>query len=286
MRSVATRNPYICDGCAPKLQRSVFAFVDVLGYKDLVKKTKGRANQESLLLRLHNALSSSRDWLDGGNLPEFVQKFGDKDHFSLKAFTDNIAVGWPIGARRGDGEGELISALHDLAAFQLTMVQAGFFVRGAVAIGDIYVDEVAVFGDALMEAHNGESKLARVPRIVLTKSANDLLRSYLDSSPYLRSVHGIRDVWQDNDGHWFVNYLDTILIAENEVGPFFSELEQHKGSVQTKLEEYGDDPAIFAKYAWTAGYHNDFCDFYGFENRHKIDSDVFASQRGPIINRD
>ncbi|MYJ95951.1 MAG: hypothetical protein F4053_10300 [Proteobacteria bacterium] len=286
MKSVATRNPYICDGCAPKLQRSVFAFVDVLGYKDWVKKTKGRANQESLLLRLHNALSSSRDWLDGGNLPDFIQKFGDRDRFSLKAFTDNIAVGWPIGFRRGDGEGELISALHDLATFQLKMVQAGFFIRGAVAVGDIYVDEIAVYGDALVDAHKGESKLAKDPRIVLTESAKDVLQGYLDTPSISGGAQRSRGVWQDNDGQWFVNYLDTILIAEDQVGPFFSELKQHKGSVQSKLEEYGHDAAIFAKYAWTAGYHNDFCDFHGFEARHKIDSDVFASQRGPIINRD
>ena len=285
MTSEATRNPYIRDGCPPKLRRSVFAFVDILGYKDLVKRTKERADQEALLLRLHNALSSSRDWLDGGNLPEVVQKFGDKDHFALKAFTDNIAVGWPIGIRQGDGEGELISALDDLATFQLTMVQAGFFVRGAVAVGDIYVDEIAVYGDALMEAYSGESKLAGDPRIVLTESANDLLRVFLGSSPGRQGSQRSRGVWQDNDGQWFINYLDTTLIAESEGGPFFSELEQHKRSVQSKLDDYRQNPAIFAKCAWTAGYHNDFCDFHGFEHQHKVDSSVFAGQRGPIVNR-
>ena len=286
MASEPHRNPYLSDGGPPRLQRSVFALVDLLGYRDLVLEAKGRANQEDLLVKLHEALSSSREWLDGGNLPVPPQIFGDKDHFSLKAFTDNIAVGWPIGVRRGDGEGELISALSNLAAFQLTMVNAGFFVRGAVAVGDVYVDEIAVFGTPLMEAYEGESMLARDPRIVLTKSAIDLFRSHFDDLPNWQGAQRSRDVWQDNDGQLFVNYLDQILIAEDENGPFFAELEHHKKAVQSKLKEHRQNPAIFAKYAWTAGYHNDFCDFHEFDSGHKIDSEGFASQRGPAINGD
>lgn len=276
-----SRNPYERDGQPPRLQHSVFAFVDILGYRDLVCGTHGQVSQQDLLVQLHKALSSSREWIDIGDSPEELEAFGGKDRFALKAFTDNIAIGWPIKYR--DGESEFGLAFGDLADFQLTMVNAGFFIRGAISVGDVYVDEIAVFGDALMESHRGESSLARDPRIVLTQSARQSVRNHLR---YYRNGHHApqnRDVMRDTDGQWFLNYLDTILIAEETQGPFFGELERHRASVQSKLDKYRQSPPIFAKYSWTAGYHNFFCDLHGFHD-YKIALDSFSGDRGFIVD--
>ena len=79
--------------------------------------------------------------------------------------------------------------------------------------------------------------------------------------------------YRDSDGQWFVNYLDTILIAEDEHGPFYKELLKHKAAVEARRAQHKDNPLIFSKYVWVAGYHNCFCDLHPryFSNEHKID---------------
>ena len=279
MEAEVSRNPYRRNGGPPRLRRSVFALVDILGYRALVEPARARVDQQGMLEKLHGALSWSRKWLGDGHLPESETEAGGESRFSLKAFTDNIAIGWPIARR--DGEGEFGAAFSDLAPFQLTMVNEGFFVRGAVSVGDAYVDDIAVFGDALLEAYRGESELARDPRIVLTESARRAVRAHVD---YYRDRHEApqnRVLVRDTDGQWFLNYLDAILVPG--LDPFFDALNRHRASVQSRLEEYRRKPAIFSKYAWTAGYHNYFCDLHGFRD-YRIDVDAFAGERGFIAD--
>lgn len=73
-------------------------------------------------------------------------------------------IGYPIHT---DGEIELGNAFSDLSYFQMIMSMEGFFIRGGIAIGDLYMDEITVFGSGLMEAYQAETTLARDPRIVL-----------------------------------------------------------------------------------------------------------------------
>jgi len=93
-----------------------------------------------------------------------MRTFIKKDRYALKAFTDNIVISWPV---HDDAETEFGSAFFKLASFQFNMVTDGFFIRGALSVGDAYVDEVAVFGRALSEAHIRRDHLG-------TRSANHL----------------------------------------------------------------------------------------------------------------
>jgi hypothetical protein len=193
-------------------------------------------------------------------------------------------IGWPI---RDDGEIELGSAFWKVAWFQFDLALDGFFMRGAISLGNIYIDDVAVFGDALTEAHTAESQLARDPRIILTATAVAAVKRHLKyyaSSQYAPQTSALL---QDSDGQWFVNYLDTVLIAENEHGPFYEEFIKHKQSVEIRLVQYRNNPPIFSKYAWVAGYHNSFCDLHlhYFSTEHKIDTELFRAAPRSIVDK-
>jgi hypothetical protein len=147
-------------------------------------------------------------------------------------------------------------------------------------VGKAYIDEIAVFGDALIEAYKGESELARDPRIILTSSAVEAVKRHLSESninPYYLPY--VKNLLCDSDGQWFINYLDCLLIAENECGPLYEELLKHKLSVEKKLDEYKGKPKLWSKYAWVAGYHNYFCDAHSqhFNAEHKIDIELFRA---------
>jgi hypothetical protein len=179
---------------------------------------------------LYDALSAGRRWLEQ-DLPEDLRGTDGKDEFALKAFTDNIVIAWPI--ERCDAESELGRALSALGGFQLQMISYGYFIRGAISIGDAYVDDIAVFGNALIEATEGEATLARDPRIVLTESAVAAAKLHLTYYQNNSAPH-VSEILCDSDGQWFVNYLGQILWAE-DVAPFFDELQGHKDAIETNL---------------------------------------------------
>lgn len=271
-----SRNPYIVDGQEPTLRESVFVLMDMLGYSDLISKSQQAGSQQDALRDLHNALSASRRGLEDQDYPVELRDLGEKDFYALKAFTDNIAIGWPV---LSDAEIEFDRAFSRLATFQFKMAVRGYFVRGAISVAPAYVDEVVVFGDALTQAYKGESELARDPRIILTESAVRVAKNHLTYYSPPAPAPQVRDILKDADGQWFLNYLDTVLIAEYEHGPFYEEFMQHKGAVEKKLAEHVANPKIWAKYAWVAGYHNYFCDLHSayFGDEHRVNIDLFKA---------
>ncbi|MBI4968411.1 MAG: hypothetical protein HZC25_09870 [Rhodospirillales bacterium] len=278
-----SRNPYLNESSAPNLQLSAFAFIDILGYSDLIREAEESGQQQALLERIHSALKECRLWLDDRQGPAELQvRFGGKDSYALKAFTDNIVIGWPI---ERDGEIELGEAFECLMLFQFDMALKGLFVRGGISIGDAFIDEFAVIGNALTAAHSAESKLARDPRIVLTGEAVKLTKQHLSAYGDQSWTRQNQVLLQDPDGQWFVNYLECIMIAEHEQGPFFENLMQHKQEVEKKLSAFKQRPAVWSKYAWVANYHNAFCDMYPhhFDNSHKINLELFRAAPRRII---
>lgn len=271
-----SRNPYHITGNSPQLRLSVFALMDILGYQDLINRSEQDGTEQRLLNELHEALISSREWL------EPRAPWVEKHDYALKAFTDNIVIGWPIG---GDAEHEFGRAFFRLSGFQFEMARKGFFIRGALSVGSAYIDEIAVFGNALNESYIGESTFARDPRIIFTKSAVETtkkhLRYYADSD----AAPHVQNILQDTDGQWFLNYLDCVLLAAQEQGPFYEEFLEHKKAVETKLERFKNEPTIWSKYAWVAGYHNFFCDLHDdyFDGGYKIDVDLFRTTPKLIV---
>lgn len=273
-------NPYCSDGGEPRLRKSVFVLMDILGYSEMVDGcSSSLSDQQALLLRIHGSLKRGRDWLEETFIGEELRKFLGWE-FALKAFTDNIILSWPVAH---DAEMELAAAFNKLSAFQLKMIEGGFFVRGAISVGNAYVDEIAVFGDALVEAYKGESMYARDPRIILTPSARESIGGHLSHYGGAKDSPYFRHLLLDSDGQWFLNYLTVVLVAE-ERGPFYEQLELHKEAVESNLRRYAGVPRIWAKYAWVAAYHNYFCDLYPayFSDGFKIDLELFRARPSRI----
>lgn len=268
------RNPYEQKGSKPLLLNSVFIFMDILGYQQLVQKAHAAGKSQDFLEEIHSALSKARKALEDD---EFVLQLAGHDLYALKAFTDNIVVGIPI---INDGEIELGDAFSRVAEFQLNMILQGFYVRGAISVGDVYIDEIAVVGNPLTEAYNGESKLARDPRIILTETAKKYVDSHLEY--YGRESHApqVSELLQDSDGQWFVNYLDSILLDKEDNIIGYETLKKHKECVELELKKHKGVPDVFSKYAWVAGYHNYFCELHQdyFSNDYKIDSGLFQAK--------
>ncbi len=249
-----TANPYMRDGKGFRLVQSVVCFLDILGYRELIA-TGGEAAQRSL----HQALAESYPMM----LAEMGYDFDDDypPMFALKTFTDNIVVARPIG-RHQDGEAELGNVATAVGALQTMLALKGFFVRGGISIGPAYVDDFGVFGDALLEAYQGECRLARDPRVILCASARQRVLQHIGYYAFPASSPQNRTMRQDSDGQAFVSYLEHLAPAPYEGGFGFDELMMHRDVVIERLRRFRDQPIFWAKYEWVARYHNHFCERY------------------------
>ena len=277
------RNPYLQDTGETLLRPSVVAFLDILGYRDMVLEAEKSGTGQQFLSLLHRTLKAAVNKLRDPLAEEdelFKSSLLTKDLHKVVSFTDNIVIGYPIS---GDAESELGFICHDLANFQLTMVKAGFFIRRAISLGHVYIDDFVVYGRGLIDAYDAEVDKARDPRIILTDSAQAAVKRHLRY--YTNPAHApqIRDLYRDADGQFLLNYIDETMIAEDELGPDFESISQHKVAVENKLKDYTDQPPLWSKYAWVANYHNFFCDLHSITDEYKIDLSNFQMKPSLII---
>jgi hypothetical protein len=97
--------------------------MDILGYKEMIQSARTPRQRNRFLTRLHGTLREGRIWLEDKDLQ--LEPRPQKDTFALKAFTDNIVIGWPVFT---DGESEFGQAFFRVMYFQVGMVNSGFFV--------------------------------------------------------------------------------------------------------------------------------------------------------------
>jgi hypothetical protein len=261
-------NPYRDAVGTPQLRPSVAAFLDILGYRDYIGKAFHEGKGQKELVRLRTALDVAYQYLKD---PLFGQNFDGKMAFQVRSFTDNLIIGYPIPERVG--------ALHILLAvvgyigyLQAELARQGYFARGAISVGELYVDDDIVFGPAMMEAYRAEQTVAVYPRVILCDSAEV---PYRENGP----DQAAPELLVDSDRRVFIDYLDsTVMIAYPDDRPFTEFLEGHKTAVIAKLEEFRRNPYIRAKYEWAAIYHNAFCNAHPdlFGNDEKISSALLA----------
>ena len=263
--SINDLSPYLSPDSEPATRLSVVAYFDILGYVDEARQSYHNGSSHELLVRLRGALTDGYESLRDN----ISRERGRVPGWEVKTFTDNVVIGYPVYE---DGEFELGSVLESLGLFQSYLVNEGFFIRGGVSVGHLYMDRDIVFGDGLLEAYEAESKLARDPRIVLADSARSYLLRHLQdyTSPDVAPQN--MAVLEDEDGQLFLNYLGSVFMSDP---PSSEWLEQHKASVESKLQAFKGSPSIWSKYAWTARYHNYFCSSYPDFEEFLIDSHLY-----------
>jgi hypothetical protein len=240
---------------APVLLDSIVGFIDLLGSKAAFADLE---NQQRRLDQLVRALRRARE----------VAALPAVDGFCATAtFTDNIVVGYPLDQTgdppRSDPElmwSVLVRVLGSMAGYQLELAKEGLFVRGGIAAGPLWIDDLFVFGDGLNVAYQLESGPARYPRVVLSEEIVGIAR-------WLRpTLSDTSKEWIDNylvlswDGVVFLNYLfdESTRIEQDS-----NYLDVHRSAVIAGLFDNQTCPAVYEKYLWLQTYHNYFCRTFG-----------------------
>ena len=231
---------------------SVVMLLDVLGFGQMIEDTSKNKTEAGLLRRLLKALGEAKPHLSD-KIAFMSPKQQKEKLWDSKLFTDNVVVGIPIFQ---EGEGDLGIALQTAGLYQYALAQHGFFIRGAIAVGELFMNSDVVFGSGLIRAYKFEREFARNPRVVIAPSALELIQRHLCHYGEIRSAPHDYYLLVDTDGQLFVNYLMAPLAGAKPNKTYRTEVRNHKNKVEESLALYRNNPRIWSKYAWIANYHN------------------------------
>jgi hypothetical protein len=228
-------------------------FLDLLGYGALLENSYATNSENAVLQRLHTAMREAYAPIHGFPL------HGEQRSWEARTFTDNTIIGFPLFLDR-DAEAELALITGRVARFQFELAKHGFLVRGAIAIGEFFMDANTVFGNALLEAYRYEQSNARDPRIIMAPSAAERTKNHVKN--YVNVAHSwqLNQLLYDVDGEIFLDYLEPgIMEYYDESGPDLESLARHRTMIREKLREFRTAPRNSSKIVSVAHYHNFFC---------------------------
>ena len=235
-------------------QPVLLSYLDVLGFRDRIDKTKESVYElqqtYALLHTMKEQYSSMRRFgsAEDGKTPKCLSHF--------RYFSDLVV-------RITELKDKYVLADYlnfeflVLAGTQCHYVCAGDLLRGAMVIGDLFIDDNVMFGPALVEAYEIERAAAVFPRIVIDK---EILR---------RARYGQGEpIWNDlvtrgEDGVYFIDYLFGTFLERwsyPEENQLTSEdtLLAHKDFIEELLKKWVKDSDYRKrqKALWMAHYHN------------------------------
>lgn len=229
----------------PAYSERYIAFVDILGFRSIVAnfaaqraKIVPRAFPGPLDVRELLRIVHKPSALDG------VLNF-EKADFRAQSISDAVAMSAAVNP---EGLSQIFSAVRGLA---LRLLETGILIRGAVTKGRLWHDDEAVFGEGLVRAYDTESKVARYPRVMVTRDVIDDINAFAERELLKRVFK--HTTKRADDGPFFLDILEGFTRAED----WLSRAQSIQKVLQSRLNSSADDPPIFEKIIWFSRYWND-----------------------------
>lgn len=238
------------------------AFLDILGFKQLAVKAK---DDTKIFKNLWNALKTL-------NLTTQIAYFGSTDMgprlYDIAEVSDSIAISVLV-------DGSIDAAFSQVRWILSTLFDVyGLICRGGITVGPVIHDRSMIFGPALQDAIELESK-ADVPRVLIQDSViAEALNPGVLEYGVRKKGHNVR---QDTDGKYFVDYLSSPLLAD-EAHPFLS---QYRSQVLNLINDPDNqNPKFWYKYEWLINYFNLTVEDYPKAGVSPIEIPTFSSYIG------
>ncbi len=233
-------------------------FLDLLGFRDLIASRKERDILDALTISAESPIPFGA----------IVDKGID---FRVTAFSDCIVCSARVLAKGNFLPAAYIAAYAGRLA--LEMLTRGILSRGAITVGRLYHQDQTVFGPALIEAYELESRLAQYPRIIVPHKVTGRINMTL-------SIRVGTDWWlnhypfrEDFDGMHHLDIFGPFFIDDRppSLKPKRTNSLKALGPATTRLvnqlcrRKY-NDPRVSTKYAWMRSYLDDCCTRFGWKS--------------------
>ncbi|EKB22399.1 hypothetical protein HMPREF1170_02661 [Aeromonas veronii AMC35] len=266
------------DNGTPVLKKSYCVFMDVLGFSNLISTSSGQHNENEVFLQFYETSTK---------ILRVINKLSN-DGFSMKVkiFSDNILLAAPWYTDEGENEfGLIVEAIQE---YQLRMALHGFFIRGGLSIGKLFIDDSMIYGKALLDAYDLESKIASDPKVVISDEAFNIFKKHTRYYAHPEHAPQNSDIVVDADKRGFINYLQALILEDHD-GQVIdtANLILHKEKILEALNCNSENIKVWYKYHWLCDYHNYFCDcvndIKGITPACKIQESEYKRTLGPFV---
>jgi hypothetical protein len=233
-----------------KLEDQVTLFLDFLGFSDAASQH----NSDTLkaLLQLLHSLSGMRSDFSINIAPNSDGSTSKSFTPAISTFSDHIVVSYPLGRvsfldRRHLAMLPILQRLEEMVAVIAgAAVRIGFLVRGGISLGKLYHAGGVVFGPAMVESFNLESRLANYPRIAVSPA----LLEYLE-----RNEITYDSMKPDYDGVICLDYFRLMIMRSPTSGENFDDqvktwLNQIHLIISRNIRELTESKQLSARAKW------------------------------------
>lgn len=220
----------------PVYEQRFILFLDFLGFKNIIRET---VSDEKRIAEVIDAISIIKDM--GGSKDSLKSKV-------VTQFSDSIVISY-----RCDEPSAAFDLVSEIGFALVRLVERGFLVRGAVAIGDLIHTEQYLLGPAMVEVYELESKCAIFPRVLISEGLLDVAKGAPaphhdgeEEADYIAKY-----LKQDSDGLYYIDYLSWngvvhTIGGDNELFP------RYLGKVADIIKKglTSKTPDVIQKYSW------------------------------------
>jgi hypothetical protein len=220
----------------PSYEDRLVAFLDILGFKQAVLADTPAA--EKTIAHIDKVLRHGIDVVT--NL--------SNAKFTVRLFSDCLCLSC--------GLSDLYDFMREVAFLQYHLASGGLWLRGGLAVGRHFENELMVFSQGLVDAYLLEGR-AVYPRVLIADSIIRMIAE--EEAPGAKSALQ-RLVMLAPDGEpfldyleWFREELDDHVFGSGEVEDF---LTSHKAALEAAVANHHDEARVIEKFRWLVGYHN------------------------------
>jgi len=242
-----------------KYEQRLVAFIDILGFKEIVKQSE---NDQSKIELIYSVLNYLKNWetsevwdlkrveIEEDTQYKGVENFDIREKTNSTSFSDSIVVSVKVDNNVNEMASTLIVNLAYIGAI---LLEQGILFRGGLTIGNLVHNENGtVFGQGLIDAYKLESSSAKYPRIILSdkllKELNYPLKTKRNRYPYHQYIHRF------DDGcvgfHQMQYYQVMQSWKELTIDNLTTSLDKVRKTIIKGLDNSFEKPEVFAKYKW------------------------------------
>lgn len=185
----------------------LIAFIDILGFKELIKDEKCK---KDIINLLYNFKKEERELGFKEILHDNQSIYQPIPEISL--YSDNIIISLLLDSDSHIASISLnvVIMLHYTSKFQIRALEKGIAIRGAISIGEIYYDsnKRIILGNPLVEAISDEQNLAKYPRVIFSKNFEDFCYK---NKLFTREIIPASMILRDHDGLYHINFFHFLF---------------------------------------------------------------------------
>ena len=220
------------------------AFLDVLGFKELINAAETTANGMAELRSLINEVDAHVSF-DNQGLDKLVPVKVHPDYIFV---FDSIIISVPIYHQGYDGLA--IVALKSVQIAQ-KLLDLGFIVRGGLSVGPVMHEKKNIFGNGYIGAYLAQEKVAKHPRTIMTDKA----KAHFQKAVHLSSPLHQLDLWVKYENELILDTFHPSYLPK-ERGTIENSFKHYKKVIYDKLLTLPLGEESRSKWEWMAGFFN------------------------------